>query len=209
MAHVLALTGSPSPTSRTNALVRHVGSRLSATGHTVDHLDVRDLPPVALLAADASHPAIAAALAAVAEADAVVIGTPVYKAAYSGLLKTLLDLLPQSALAGKTVLPLATGGTPAHVLAIDYGLRPVLTSLGTDSVLRGWFVTDRELSLDADGGLTLGREAAEGVEAAVERLTTALAARDALAPRDAPTAHAARGRHDARGPGDARVSVAA
>ncbi len=56
----------------------------------------------------------------------MVIGTPVYKAAYSGLLKSLLDLLPQYALAGKTVLPLATGGSTAHVLAIDYALRPVL-----------------------------------------------------------------------------------
>jgi NAD(P)H-dependent FMN reductase len=36
----------------------------------------------------------------------------VYKAAYSGLLKTLLDLLPQCALAGKVVLPVVTGGKP-------------------------------------------------------------------------------------------------
>jgi FMN reductase len=49
----------------------------------------------------------------------------VYKAAYSGLLKTLLDLLPQCALAGKVVLPVVTCGSPAHVLAIDYALRPL------------------------------------------------------------------------------------
>src|SRR5918912_82296 len=47
------------------------------------------------------------------------------KAAYTGLLKAFLDLLPQYALGGKTVLPLVTGGTPAHVLTVDYALRPV------------------------------------------------------------------------------------
>jgi len=29
-------------------------------------------------------------------------------------------------LRGKVVLPVATGGTPAHVLVVDYALRPVL-----------------------------------------------------------------------------------
>ena len=64
-----------------------------------------------------------------AAARGLVIATPVYKAAYSGLLKTFLDLLPQFGLREKVILPLVTGGTPAHVLAIDYALRPVLNSL--------------------------------------------------------------------------------
>ncbi|GAB2803269.1 hypothetical protein GCM10027073_39690 [Streptomyces chlorus] len=93
-------------------------------------LDVRTLPAEALLGADFRHPAITGAAALFERADAVVIGTPVHKAAYSGLLKSLLDLLPQYALAGKSVLPLATGGSTAHVLAIDYALRPVLSSMG-------------------------------------------------------------------------------
>ena len=42
----------------------------------------------------------------------------------------MLDLLPQRALEGVTVLPLATGGSTAHVLAFDYGPRPVLASMG-------------------------------------------------------------------------------
>ncbi|GAA3495112.1 hypothetical protein GCM10019016_022120 [Streptomyces prasinosporus] len=60
--------------------------------------------------ADFHHPAIVETTALFRQADGVVIGTPVYKAAYSGLLTALLDLLPQYALTGKTVLPLATGG---------------------------------------------------------------------------------------------------
>lgn len=70
-----------------------------------------------------------AAIAEVDLADALVVATPVYKASYSGVLKTFLDVLPQKAFARKAVLPLATGGTIAHLLSIDYALRPVLLSL--------------------------------------------------------------------------------
>ncbi len=85
------------------------------------------------------------------------IGTPVYKAAYAGLLKSLLDLLPQYALTGKTVLPLATGGSTAHVLAIDYALRPVLSSMGASHIVQGWFTVDKDISVGDDGTLTVAR----------------------------------------------------
>jgi FMN reductase len=45
-------------------------------------------------------------------------------------LKVFLDLLPQFALAGKAILPIATGGSVAHLPALDYGLGPVLQSMG-------------------------------------------------------------------------------
>ncbi|MFD8818699.1 NADPH-dependent FMN reductase, partial [Streptomyces sp. NPDC059627] len=124
MAIVLSVSGSPSATSRTARLLRHLDRRLAAQGHEVIALDVRTLPPEALLGADFAHPAVVEATELFEPAEGVVIGTPIYKAAYSGLLKSLLDLLPQYALAGTTVLPLATGGSTAHVLAIDYAPRP-------------------------------------------------------------------------------------
>ncbi|MFE9422312.1 NADPH-dependent FMN reductase [Kitasatospora sp. NPDC006697] len=158
MARVLTVSGSPSPTSRTTRLVDHVGAQLAGLGHRVDRLDVRELPAEALLAADTRHPEIARAVERVAAADALVIGTPVYKAAYSGLLKTLLDLLPQYALTGKTVLPLATGGSTAHVLAVDYALRPVLASMGAAHITQGWFVLDRHISVREDGATVIERE---------------------------------------------------
>ena len=85
------------------------------------------------------------AVASVHAADVVVVATPIYKAAYSGLLKTFLDLLPQDALRGKTVLPLATGGSAAHLLALDYALKPVLAALGARDILDGVFATDAQL----------------------------------------------------------------
>ncbi|MFE1349820.1 NADPH-dependent FMN reductase [Streptomyces sp. NPDC058757] len=179
MATVLSVSGSPSATSRTAGLLRHLDRRLAAQGHEVIPLDVRTLPAEALLGADFRHPAIAEATGLFARADGVVVGTPVYKAAYSGLLKSLLDLLPQYALAGKTVLPLATGGTTAHVLAIDYALRPVLTSMGAAHVVQGWFTLDKDIEVGDDGVLTVAPGAAGALDQVVDRFSDALGGRTA------------------------------
>lgn len=116
--------------------------RLTHAGFDTAHLAVRALPAADLLSARRGEPEIRRALAAVAEADGLVIATPVYKASYTGLLKAFLDLLPQDGLAGKTILPLATGGSLAHVLTIDYALRPVLAALGARHVTAGRFILD-------------------------------------------------------------------
>ncbi|MER6303302.1 NADPH-dependent FMN reductase [Kitasatospora sp. NPDC001539] len=151
MATVLSVSGSPSATSRTTRLLRHVDAHLTDRGHHVVPFEARSLPAHALLSGDFDHPAIVAVAELFARADGVVIGTPVYKAAYSGLLKALLDVLPQYALTGKAVLPLATGGSPAHVLAVDYALRPVLSSMGAGHITQGWFVLDRHITAGPDG----------------------------------------------------------
>ncbi|MET9609445.1 NADPH-dependent FMN reductase [Streptomyces sp. NPDC006512] len=142
MPKLLALTGSPSAQSRTAVVADHVLRRLSHAGFETSHLAVSTLPAADLLSARRGEPEIRRALEAVAEADGLVIATPVYKASYTGLLKAFLDLLPQDGLAGKTVLPLATGGSLAHVLTIDYALRPVLAALGARHVTAGRFVLD-------------------------------------------------------------------
>jgi len=177
MASILSVSGSPSPTSRTSRLLRHLDDRLRLQGHEVTPLDVRTLPAQALLGADFKHPAIVAATDLFARADGVVIGTPVYKAAYSGLLKSLLDLLPQYALTGKTVLPLATGGSTAHVLAIDYALRPVLSSMGASHIVPGWFTLDKDVADDDHGTPVVAPAAAEALEQVTDLFSAALGGR--------------------------------
>ncbi|MFI8006103.1 NADPH-dependent FMN reductase [Streptomyces sp. NBC_00178] len=180
MATILSVSGSPSATSRTARLLRHLDDRLRDQGHDVTPLDVRTLPADALLGADFGHPAVVAATALFAGADGVVIGTPVYKAAYSGLLKSLLDLLPQFALAGKTVLPLATGGSTAHVLAIDYALRPVLSSMGAAHIVPGWFTLDTDITTGTDGRLGVAPAAAEALAQVTDTFSAALGGRTAV-----------------------------
>ena len=169
---VLLIAGSPSERSRTAALLEAAGRRLETRGALVERLRIRELPPQALLLADVGNPVIAQAADQVAEAEVVVVATPVYKAAYSGLLKVFLDLLPQSALKGKTVLPLATGGSPHHMLALDYALRPVLQSLGARHILPGIYATDAQVVVNPEGGYQVGPDIAARLDEAVGTLVT-------------------------------------
>ncbi|MET3516001.1 FMN reductase [Pseudacidovorax sp. 1753] len=170
MPPVLLIAGSPSAPSRSTALLLAVADRLAQRDVEARLLQVRDLPAASLLAADASAPAIAHAVAALAEAPAIVVATPVYKAAYSGLLKVFLDLLPQTALKGKTVLPLATGGSPHHMLALDYALRPVLQSLGARHILPGVYASDAQVTLVPEGAYHLQEELDARLAEAVQTL---------------------------------------
>jgi FMN reductase len=151
LALIVTLSGSPSQASRTFLLARQISDRLAADGFEVDLIDVRALPAADLVAGRADAPGIREAVALLLRAQGVVVATPVYKAAYAGVLKTFLDLMPQFGLQGKSVLPIATGGSLAHVLSIDYALRPVLASMGAGHVTNGYFFLDKQLErLDDD-----------------------------------------------------------
>lgn len=71
------------------------------------------------------------ALAEVERADAVIAVSPTFKASYSGLFKTFVDLLDHKALVGVPVLLGATGGTARHSLMIDQAMRPLFAYLKT------------------------------------------------------------------------------
>lgn len=174
MANIISLNGSPSPDSRTGALIARVAEQLVVQGHRVETIAIRDLPADDLISARSTAPGLAAALASLERADGVVIGTPIYKAAYTGVLKTFLDLLPQFALAHKTVLPLATGGTPAHILALDYGLRPVLSALGARHVVGSYFILDKAIAKREGGGIELDADISRKLDEAVAAFTDSI-----------------------------------
>ncbi|MES2942588.1 MAG: NADPH-dependent FMN reductase [Pseudomonadota bacterium] len=168
---VLLLAGSPSELSRSAALLDSVAQKLLARkGFTVERLNIRELHAPALLQADWKHPSIIKAIEQVAKARAVVVATPVYKAAYSGVLKVFLDLLPQTALKDKTVLPLATGGSPHHMLALDYALRPVLQALSARHILPGVYATDKQVLQHEDKSYQIGPDIGQRLDEAVANL---------------------------------------
>ncbi|GGY47404.1 NADPH-dependent FMN reductase [Pseudoduganella albidiflava] len=176
---ILLISGSPAVPSSSSRLLHHIGDKLAAHGHRTTRLDVRDLPAQALLAADPTDAVVRAALAEVADADAVIVATPVYKAAYAGVLKAFLDLLPQNGLAGKIVLPVATGGSQSHLLALDYALRPVLHALEADQVLTSIYATSQQVQWSEQEGVLLAPEIAVRVAAGVATLDRALGYRSA------------------------------
>ncbi len=170
-ATVLLIAGSPSGQSRSSALLDSVEQKLQGRQNlTIDRLNIRELNAPALLRADWNHPSVVKAIHQVARARAIVVATPVYKAAYSGVLKVFLDLLPQTGFKDKTVLPLATGGSPHHMLAVDYALRPVLQSLAARHILPGVYATDSQILQREDSGYRLGAEIEQRLEEAVANL---------------------------------------
>jgi FMN reductase len=175
MSSTLIITGSPSSSSRSLRFAHTLGERLGKHGLDSSLLDLRSLPAEDLLSARTEAPAIRAACDQLAAARGVVIVTPVYKAAYSGLLKTFLDLLPQFGLRDKVVLPLAMGGTLAHVLSIDYALRPVLSSLDPLHIVAGLFMLDKQVVVGEDSHLQVDPDLAGKLDITIGAFATALA----------------------------------
>jgi FMN reductase len=176
MVDVVTIAGSPSAPSRCAAVMDRSQVLLAARGLTSTRISVRELPAEALLWGQADHPDVAAAVAAVAEARAVMLATPVYKAAYSGVLKLFLDLLPPGVLAGKPVLPVATAGSLAHLLVLDYALKPVLASLGARHILGGVCVVDSDFERDGDRFVRLVETTDSRLARAIDDLHSALPA---------------------------------
>jgi FMN reductase len=167
---ILFIQGSPVEPSRSAALLGFVAAEIGRRGLDNSRLKLTELPAHALLHARFNDPQIRIASDRVLGATAIVIATPVYKAAYSGLLKAFLDLLPQNAFDGKVVLPLATAGSPNHALVLDYALRPVLQSMSPSLVLPGVHATDTTVARTASGGYELSEDIIERLTRATERL---------------------------------------
>ena len=100
---VVTLGGSPSQRSRSGVLLDRAKHWLNQQGVEVVSYQVRDFPAEDLLHARFDSPKIIDLLQQIERADGLVIATPVYKASFSGALKTVLDLLPERALSHKVV----------------------------------------------------------------------------------------------------------
>ncbi|MFC0470077.1 NADPH-dependent FMN reductase [Halalkalibacter kiskunsagensis] len=174
MAKIVIISGGPSKTTRLKGIIDYANNFLSEKGLTVEELHVIDIPAEDLILAKYNSEAIVAANAKVEDADAVIVASQVYKASFTGILKTYLDLLPQKGLENKIVLPLMLGGTISHLLAIDYSLKPVLSSLGAQNMIKGVFTLDTCIERGEDGSTTIEQEAKDRLEKAFIDLTTEL-----------------------------------
>ncbi|MGY5957597.1 NADPH-dependent FMN reductase [Kosakonia sp. BK9b] len=178
---VVTLAGSPRFPSRSSALLEYAREHLSAQDIDVCHWHLHNFAPEDLLYARFDSPALKTLIEQLKEADGLIVATPIYKASFSGALKTLLDLLPERALEGKVVLPLATGGTVAHMLAVDYALKPVLSALKAQEILHGVFADDSQV-LDYQHKPGLSPNLQIRLDSALETFWQALHRRDIQAP---------------------------
>jgi len=180
MSTILLISGSPSLTSKSAGLLKLAALRLAEEQIETTLVSVRDFPAEDLVFGKYDSPAFETFKKQVEAARALVISTPVYKAAYTGALKSLLDILPQTAFRGKVVLPIATGGSPSHLLAIDYSIKPLFSALGATEQFQGVYVVDKEVGLGGDGLPILSGELQERFHAAVDALAAQIKADLAL-----------------------------
>lgn len=149
MTNIVIISGSPLAHSRTDKVLRYLNRLLEEKQCQVTYISVRDVPAEDLIGCRFDSPDIQHAVLALRSADSVIVGSPVYQASYSGVLKTLIDLLPMDILKGKPVLPVMTGGTKSHLLAMEYALKPPLSTL-KGHTLKGIYLVDKEIDKDLD-----------------------------------------------------------
>lgn len=143
--HIVLIGGSPTTTSRSQILLETARQWLNQEGAETTLIKVSEINALALVQAQFTHPEIRHVIDQVASADGIIVASPVYKAACTGVLKALLDLLPERALEHKVVLPLMTAGSPSHLLALDYALKPILSALKAEEIIQGVYACDNQI----------------------------------------------------------------
>lgn len=83
------------------------------------------------------------------EADAIIIGTPIFQASIPGTLKNIFDLLPEKAFRDKVVSIVVTAGSPKHYLVVEQQLKPILSYMKAQVVPAYVFVEGKDINRQA------------------------------------------------------------
>jgi FMN reductase len=124
-----------------------------------------DLGPIAVdiaqgLVSGMPNERVRDAIAQLAEADAIIAATPVYKAGISGLFKSFADLIDNDLLIAKPVILAATGGSARHAMVVDDHLRPLFAFLRAIPVPTSLYATPEDWG-STDLGKRIDRSARE------------------------------------------------
>ncbi|KZE37121.1 FMN reductase [Bhargavaea cecembensis] len=149
MSEIVILSGSPSENSRSEKVLRYLGERMEQQQFSVTHISVKDVPAEDLMFSNFKSPDVIRIAEQISQAKGVIVGTPVYKASYSGVLKALIDIMPQDILEDTPALPVMTGGSMSHLLAMEYALKPLLATLKGVTV-KGLYFMDSQIDKTAE-----------------------------------------------------------
>ncbi|MQB04625.1 FMN reductase [Agrobacterium tumefaciens] len=178
--NVLGISGSVKQPSRTARIVSDILASIERRASvSVDTIDLAVAAPILFraLRADQLDEAGRRIIDAVEVADVLVVGSPVYRASYTGALKHLFDLVDFRALQGKRVILAATGGTALHGLMLEHQFRPLFGFFGAVTVPTTVYAVEADFT-----GYTLSNPVVEArVERAVAELIDLLPARNLVA----------------------------
>jgi FMN reductase len=177
---IVGISGNIKRPSRTRILVGTVLKRIEARyGSEGTLFDLLDTPELGT-AWDASSikGRLADVIAAIENADVLVVGSPVYKGSYTGLFKHLFDLVGYDRLVGKPVVLTATGGGDRHALVVEHQFRPLFGFFTAHSMATAVYVSETDFAGDAIASAPVLKR----IDSAVAELRPWLPAREPFTP---------------------------
>jgi FMN reductase len=181
---LVAVSGSLHHPSKTTALVEELAEQLGRRFDVEAHLiRIDELGPqfAGVLRRNQLPEAVERELIAIETADVLVVGSPVYRASFTGLFKHLFDFVDQYALVDKPVLLAATGGSERHALIIEHQFRPLFSFFQALTLPVAVYAHDS----DFGGGQITSQRLVDRIEKAVARavplISSHLTERDEIA----------------------------
>ncbi|MEH1806260.1 NADPH-dependent FMN reductase [Nostoc sp.] len=181
MYKIVTISGNSSLTSRSAAILNYAQELCRKHQIEIASITVRDLPPEDLIYGNFESPEVKKLQLLVGQAEAVIISTPVYNSSYTGILKALLDLMPQYAFSGKTILPIVTGGSINHLLSIDYAIKPLFSAMGATHILKGVYVVSSQIQFNEQKKIQLDSDIDQRLKASIQELVNTLTQKQLVA----------------------------
>ncbi len=147
--NIVAISGGLNAPSKTEALLQTLIERLAkAIPIQVHFIKFSEIAPLlgGAIYRNQLPQQVQDDLAAVENADALIVGTPVYRASFTGLFKHFFDFVEQNALIDVPVLLAASGGSERHALVLEHQLRPLFSFFQAQTLPIGVYATDRDFS---------------------------------------------------------------
>lgn len=156
---ITVVLGSVTPPGRLHRALSDAVDR--AAGNRPARIELIDLGAQRIAWADGRPPEAldddtGRVVAAIADADAVVLATPVYRGSLTGALKNLLDHVPVPALRGTPVGIVAMGGSDHHYLGVERHLRDVLAFFGAHPLPTAVYLSSRDFAEGVPGERAAG-----------------------------------------------------
>ena len=151
---LVVISAGTSDPSSTRLLADRTADRVTALagqrGHevTVSVVELREISAdiSTALVSQLVTPKLRQAITALADADGIIVSTPVYQAGPSGLFTSFFNVLDNDLLIGKPVVLAATAGTARHALVADDHMRPLFAYLRALSVPTSLFAAPEDWS---------------------------------------------------------------
>lgn len=183
MPTMVKINGSPTLPSKTGILVNAVGDavarKMAINSESIALSEVATEIMCGLTRPDVTDLG-EQLLQLVESADLLVIGTPVYRAAYTGVLKHFFDLVDRDAMRNRKAIVCATGGSSMHALVIEHQLRPLMGFFAIQTVTTGLYGLSEDFADSAVASSSLKDRIERAADEAVDMLASSFVRRPQL-----------------------------